>query len=102
MGNVRTIIDILDLSEQEIEELVESANDIIANPAKYAEICHGKKLATLFYEPSTRTRMSFEAAMYELGGHVISVASAANSSAARAKAWPTPSKPSAAMQTSLP
>lgn len=83
MGNVRTIIDILDLSKEEIEELVECANDIIANPAKYAEICHGKKMATLFYEPSTRTRMSFEAAMYELGGNVISVASAANSSAAK-------------------
>ena len=83
MGNVRTIIDILDLSTQEIDELIDSARDIIANPSAYAEACRGKTLATLFYEPSTRTRMSFEAAMYLLGGNVITVASAANSSAAK-------------------
>ena len=80
---MRSIIDILDLSPAEIEELIATAMDIIADPAKYAEVCHGKKLATLFFEPSTRTRMSFEAAMYELGGNVISMASAASSSASK-------------------
>ena len=80
---MRSIIDILDLSPAEIEELIATARDIIDDPAKYAEVCHGKKLATLFFEPSTRTRMSFEAAMYELGGNVISMASAASSSASK-------------------
>ena len=79
----RSIIDILDLSTQELEELIATAEDIIANPDKYAHVCDRKKLATLFFEPSTRTRMSFEAAMYELGGHVISVSSAMSSSAAK-------------------
>ena len=77
------MIDILDLSAQELEELIATAEDIIANPDKYAHACDRKKLATLFFEPSTRTRMSFEAAMYELGGHVISVSSAMSSSAAK-------------------
>ena len=80
---MRSVIDILDLSLDELKELIDVAQDIIANPAKYAEACHGKKLATLFFEPSTRTRMSFEAAMYELGGNVISVTGAGSSSAAK-------------------
>ena len=80
---MRSVIDILDLSVQELDELVAKAEDIMANPAKYAHKCEGKKLATMFYEPSTRTRLSFEAAMYELGGNVLSVASAASSSAAK-------------------
>jgi len=80
---MRSIIDILDLSPAEIEELIATAMDIIENPAKYADVCRGKKLATLFFEPSTRTRMSFEAAMYELGGNVISMAGAATSSASK-------------------
>ena len=80
---MRSVIDILDLSTQEIEELIATAEDIIRNPGAYAERMKGKKLATLFFEPSTRTRMSFEAAMYELGGNVISMASAAASSAAK-------------------
>ena len=80
---MKHIIDIQDLSTTEIEELVCVAKDIIANPKKYAEACHGKKLATLFFEPSTRTRLSFEAAMYELGGNVISVSSAGSSSASK-------------------
>ena len=80
---MRSIIDILDLSVEEIEEMLRVAEDIMANPAKYAHKCDGKKLATMFYEPSTRTRLSFEAAMYELGGNVLSVASAASSSAAK-------------------
>jgi aspartate carbamoyltransferase catalytic subunit len=79
----RSVIDILDLSAQELEELIATAEDIIADPDKYAHACDRKKLATLFFEPSTRTRMSFEAAMYELGGHVISVSSAMSSSAAK-------------------
>ncbi len=80
---MKHLIDIQDLSTSEIEELITVAKDIIANPQKYAEACHGKKLATLFFEPSTRTRLSFEAAMYELGGNVLSVSSAGSSSAAK-------------------
>ncbi|MBE6548619.1 MAG: aspartate carbamoyltransferase [Ruminococcaceae bacterium] len=79
----RSLIDIRDLSTTEIEELIRTAEDIIANPKKYSEVCHGKKLATLFFEPSTRTRLSFEAAMYELGGNVLSMSNAASSSAAK-------------------
>lgn len=80
---MRSIIDILDLSVEELDELIAVAEDIIADPAKYAHSCDGKKLATMFFEPSTRTRMSFEAAMYELGGHVISTPGASVSSAAK-------------------
>ena len=80
---MRSLIDILELSVEEIDELLRTAEDIIANPDKYSEKCRGKKLATLFFEPSTRTRLSFEAAMYELGGNVISMASAASSSASK-------------------
>ena len=80
---MRSLIDILDLSTEELQELIETAEDIIADPEKYAEVCRHKKLATLFFEPSTRTRLSFEAAMYELGGNVLSVSSADSSSAAK-------------------
>ena len=80
---MKHLIDILDLTVEEIDELVATAEDIIDKPEKYAEACHGKKLATLFFEPSTRTRLSFEAAMYELGGHVLSVPSGNSSSAAK-------------------
>ncbi len=80
---MRSLIDIKDLTTEEIDELIATANDIISNPKKYAEVCHGKKLATLFFEPSTRTRLSFEAAMYELGGNVMSVSSGSSSSAAK-------------------
>ncbi len=80
---MRSLISILDLSVAEIDELVATANDIIKNPAKYSEVCKGKKLATLFFEPSTRTRLSFEAAMYELGGNVIGFSEAQSSSAAK-------------------
>ena len=62
---MRSLIDILELDTAEIEELMDVSDDIIANPAKYADVCRGKKLASLFFEPSTRTRLSFEAAMYE-------------------------------------
>ena len=80
---MRSVIDILDFSEKELDELIETATDIIANPDKYSSVCKGKKLATLFFEPSTRTRMSFEAAMYELGGNVISMTDGATSSASK-------------------
>ncbi len=80
---MRSILDVLDLSTEELDELVQTAEDIIANPAKYSEVCHGKKLATLFFEPSTRTRLSFEAAMYELGGNVLGFSEAQSSSAAK-------------------
>ncbi|MBE6572350.1 MAG: aspartate carbamoyltransferase [Ruminococcaceae bacterium] len=80
---MRSLIDILDLTTGEIDGLIEKAYDIIANPAKYSEVCRGKKLATLFFEPSTRTRLSFEAAMYELGGNVIGFSEAQSSSAAK-------------------
>ncbi len=80
---MRSLIDIHDFSTSEIDELIETANDIIENPGKYSERCHGKKLATLFYEPSTRTRLSFEAAMLELGGNVIGFSEASSSSASK-------------------
>ncbi len=80
---MRSLINILDLSVEEIDNLLDVADDIIANPVKYSEVCHGKKLATLFFEPSTRTRLSFEAAMYELGGHVLGFSSADSSSASK-------------------
>ncbi len=80
---MRSIIDITDLSVEEIDELTDTALDIIAHPEKYAHICDGKKLATLFFEPSTRTRLSFEAAMYELGGNVIGFSAAQSSSASK-------------------
>jgi len=80
---VKSLISILDLSVEDIEKLLDVADDIIADPAKYSEVCHGKKLATLFFEPSTRTRLSFEAAMYELGGHVLGFSEASSSSATK-------------------
>lgn len=80
---MRSVIDIVDLTTEELDKLIKTAVDIIDNPKKYSEACHGKKLATLFFEPSTRTRMSFEAAMYELGGNVISMTDAASSSASK-------------------
>ena len=80
---MRSLINILDLSVEELDELISVANDIIGNPDKYADACKRKKLATMFFEPSTRTRLSFEAAMYELGGNVLSVADAKSSSAAK-------------------
>ena len=80
---MRHLIDILDLSVEEIAELMDVASDIIENPGSYSEACRGKKLATLFFEPSTRTRLSFEAAMYELGGHVIGFSEAQSSSASK-------------------
>ena len=80
---MRHLIDILELSTAEIDELIAKADDIIANPAQYAHKCDGKILATLFFEPSTRTRLSFESAMLRLGGQVLGFSEAASSSAAK-------------------
>ena len=80
---MRSLIDISELTTGEIEELICVANDIIANPEKYSKKCKGKKLATLFFEPSTRTRLSFEAAMLELGGSVLGFSEAQSSSASK-------------------
>lgn len=80
---MRSLIDICDLSPEEIDSLLNTANDIIAHPDAYSEKCRGKKLATLFFEPSTRTRLSFEAAMYELGGNVLGFSEAQSSSASK-------------------
>ncbi len=80
---MRSLIDIVDFSVEEIQQLLETACDISEHPEKYAEMCHGKKLATLFFEPSTRTRLSFEAAMMELGGNVIGFSEASSSSASK-------------------
>ena len=80
---MRSLVDILDLTTEEIDELIAKANDIIANPEEYAHKCNGKKLATLFFEPSTRTRLSFEAAMYELGGNVLGFSEAQSSSSSK-------------------
>ena len=79
----RSLIDIVDFSVEELQQLLDTACDIIANPDKYAESCKHKKLATLFYEPSTRTRLSFEAAMLELGGSVLGFSQASSSSASK-------------------
>ncbi len=83
MENFRNLISITDLSIEEIDHLIDIANDIVENPDAYMDICKGKKLATLFFEPSTRTRLSFEAAMLELGGSVLGFAGASSSSAAK-------------------
>ena len=80
---MKSLIDILELSEQEIMELVNTAGDIIDHPAEYAHKCDGKILATLFFEPSTRTRLSFESAMLSLGGKVLGFSEAKSSSAAK-------------------
>ena len=80
---MNNLIDILDLTESEIDALIDTANDIIKNPDNYAEKCKRKKLATLFFEPSARTRLRFEAAMLELGGSVLGFSEAASSSASK-------------------
>ena len=80
---MRSLIDITDFSLEELQELIQNACDISEHPEKYADACRGKKLATLFFEPSTRTRLSFEAAMLELGGSVIGFSEASSSSAAK-------------------
>ena len=83
MSELRHLISITDLSVEEVDHLIEVADDIIENPEAYQEICRHKKLATLFFEPSTRTRLSFTAAMMELGGNVLGFDQAASSSASK-------------------
>ena len=83
MITMRNLIDILDLGTEEIDDLIATGNDIIAHPENYRDRCRYKKLAYLFFEPSTRTRLSFEAAMLELGGTVLGFSEANSSSAAK-------------------
>ena len=83
MSEIRNLINITDLTVEEIDGLIATADDIVANHSAYENICAHKKLATLFFEPSTRTRLSFEAAMLELGGSVLGFSSANSSSAAK-------------------
>lgn len=80
---MKHLIDPMDLSVEEIDDILNLADDIIEHKEKYAKVCEGKKLATLFFEPSTRTRLSFEAAMMELGGNVLGFSSADSSSSAK-------------------
>ena len=80
---MRSLIDVTDLSAEELKALCDKALDIDADPAKYAHACDGKQLASLFFEPSTRTRMSFESAMLALGGTVLSMSDGANSSVSK-------------------
>lgn len=80
---MRHLLDTTDLTFEEIDDMIALATDIIENKQKYAHVCDGKKLATLFFEPSTRTRLSFEAAMYELGGNVLGFSSADSTSASK-------------------
>ena len=80
---MRHLLNPLDFTVEELDKLFDLANDMENNPAKYAEVCKGKKLATCFYEPSTRTRLSFESAMYNLGGNVLGFSDAGSSSAAK-------------------
>lgn len=80
---MRHLIDPMDLSVEEVDHILTLAQDIIDNKEKYSEVCKGKKLATLFFEPSTRTRLSFEAAMMELGGNVLGFSSASSSSSTK-------------------
>lgn len=96
------LIDILQLSPEEIMELVSTACDIIDHPAAYAHKCDGKILATLFFEPSTRTRLSFESAMLSLGGQVLGFSSASSSSAAKGESVSDTSAPSAVTAISSP
>lgn len=96
---MRHLMSPMDFSVSELDDLMDLAYDIEMNPSKYAHACEGKKLATCFYEPSTRTRLSFEAAMLNLGGNVLGFQSADSSSAARAKVFPIPFVLSVVTQT---
>jgi aspartate carbamoyltransferase catalytic subunit len=80
---MKHLIDPMDLSEQDLDGILRRAQDIMAHPENYSEKCKGKKIATLFYEPSTRTRLSFEAAMIELGGQVLGFSEASSSSVSK-------------------
>ena len=95
---MRSIIDIHDLTTEEIHKLIISACDIIKNPEKYSDACRGKA-CNIVFEPSTRTRLSFEAAMFELGGNILSVPSDSSSSIAKGKVSPIQQELSVVMQT---
>ena len=97
---MRHLMSPLDLTVEELDQLLDLAQDIEANPKKYAHACEGKKLATLFYEPSTRTRLSHEAAMLNLGGSVLGFSSAIPAPLPKARAFPIRSGPYPAMQIS--
>ena len=99
---MRHLIDPLDFSVEEIDALLDLAGEIERNREKYSHLCDGRTLATLFYEPSTRTRLSFEAAMLNLGGRVLGFASADSSSAAKGEAFPIRFGWFPAMRTSAP
>ena len=99
---MRHLIDPLDFSQEEIMNLLSLADRICADPAAYQNVAEHKKLATLFYEPSTRTRLSFEAAMLNLGGHVLGFPSENVSSASKGESVATPSAWCPAMRTSWP
>ena len=98
---MRHIMSPLDFSVEELDQLLNLANYIEANPKKYAHACDGKKLATLFYEPSTRTRLSFEAAMMNLGGNVLGFSSADSSSATKGETVADTIRMSHVMPTSV-
>ena len=95
---MRSLNSILDLSVEELDGLIATAKDIIAHPENYWDSCRHKKLATLFFEPSTRTRLSFEAAMIELGGSVIGFSEASSSSAAKGESMASEYSPHAGSQ----
>ena len=98
---MRHLMSPLDFSVEELDKLLDLAQDIEAHPAKYAHACAGKKLATLFYEPSTHTRLSHEAAMLNLGGSIMGFSSADSSSAEKEKVYLIRSARFPAMQTSV-
>lgn len=97
---MKHLIDPTDLTKQELEEIIDLALDIIDNRERYSERCKGKKLATLFYEPSTRTRLSFTAAMMELGGNVLGFSDAKNTSVSKERPVPTRRRSSIVLPTS--
>ena len=97
---MKHLLNPLDFTVEELDSLLKLAGDIKDNPQKYAHACDGKKLATCFYEPSTRTRLSFEAAMLNLGGSVLGFSSADSSSAAKGRASPIRSASFPAMRIS--
>ena len=97
---MRHLMTPLDFSVEELDKLLDLGNDIEKNPEKYAHACAGKKLATLFYEPSTRTRLSFEAAMMNLGGNVLGFSSAASSSSPAPAATSAPTRATRAERVS--
>jgi len=99
---MKNLLSILDLSVDELDELIGTANDMIDDPKKYARVCDGKILATLFFEPSTRTRLSFTSAMYALGGHVLGFSEASSSSVSKGESVADTARTVECMQILLP